>query len=172
MLDLMTLSLKNETLELLIVRVAEVQLAIRSSSIKRLENFRLKALNKVDKIGHPALLGYISPNFTAVFDLARLLKLETPGSANEPDETGKKESQLLQIEYKGYLAGFVVDQAQEVVRVNLAELDVLPSVVEKARLRPAAWALWRKDEQEILILIEPTEAISAEEWEQLNRQET
>ncbi len=152
--------LKTETLELVLIRLGEHYFGIRAAAVQRLEKLSLALLLRPEFESHPALCGFLRVNQLPVFDLARLLGLE---SRVMPE-------QLLQMESGGRRAGFMVEQAAEVVRVGLDELALIPAIIEQHRLRPAAWALWRKSEQEIIVLIEPIESLSAEEWQQISKQ--
>jgi chemotaxis signal transduction protein len=148
---------RSEVLELVLVETGQTFLAVRASGIKRLQRISRGELQKPEQEVHPALWGYLPPTDLPVFDLAQLLELGSiaPG----------KEYQILIIERDGYRAGFIVGQAQEVLRAGLDELDVLPALVERSRLRPAVWALWRRTKQDLTILVEPTDCLTAEEWQ-------
>jgi chemotaxis signal transduction protein len=149
-----------ETLELVLIKLNDTDFGVRASSVKRLQRLNPSELESPDPDAHPALRGYVYNSKLPILDLRRLLE---PG--NEPTSLNKEE-QIIIVEYDNRRAGFIVDQAQEVMRAGLAELDVLPLIVERSRLRPAAWALWRKKD-EIIILVEPTECFSADEWSQV-----
>ncbi|MEI6044774.1 MAG: chemotaxis protein CheW [Chloroflexota bacterium] len=146
-----------EVIQLVLVEIGKTTLAVRASNVKRLQQINLNELELPNRGIHPALSAYVYSNDLPIFDLGQLLGL---GSTNY-----QAESQLLIIEQANRRAGFLVDQAQEVVQVELDELDLLPELVERSRLRPAAWALWRKSTKDIIILIEPTECFTIEEWQ-------
>lgn len=148
----------NENLELVLIEVGVTRLAVRAASIKRLQRMNLLELESPGPEAHPALRGFVYSNSLPVFDLAQLLGFES-ATLNY-----KKDEQILIIERGERRAGFVVEQAQEVIRAALSELDTLPLLVQESLLRPAAWALWRKSKEEIIILVEPTECFSDTEW--------
>lgn len=148
---------RAETLELVLLETGNTSLAVRATSVKRLQRIGSADLRLAGRGIHSALCGYLYTASLPVFDMADLLGLGHTPPANE--------YQLLVTEYGNRRAGFVVEQAQEVLRAGFNELDVLPPVVARARLRPAAWALWRKSPEELIVLIEPTECFTAEEWQ-------
>lgn len=150
-----------ESLEVVLIELGNTRLAVRAANIKRLQRLNLFELEAPGPQAHPALRGYIYSNNMPIFDLAQLFELE------DAPPRYKKEDQILIINYRGRAAGFVVEQAQEVIRVGLNEVDPLPAIVEESRSRPAAWALWRKSQEELIILVEPTECFSADEWSQV-----
>jgi hypothetical protein len=159
MLDFRTTkaAIRTETLQLVLIETGKIYLAVRASSIKRLQRINLSELDLPERGIHPALCAYIYSSNLPIFDLAQLLGL---GNTNYNTEI-----QILITERGNRQAGFIVDQAQEVVQIGLNELDVLPTIVERSRLRPAAWAIWRRSTTDIMVLIEPTECFTAEEWQ-------
>ncbi len=160
MLDFSTPGIANaaQAMELILIEAGQRRFAIRASSIKRLQRIKLAELEAPAPQAPRALCGYLKLTNLPIFDLTILLGLETSPVALE--------APILIASYGNRQAGFIVEQTHEVKRAGLNELDVLPRIVEQARLRPAAWALWRNPEvkDQIIILIEPTECLTAEEW--------
>lgn len=156
----MSLEASSTSIEVLLVQIGDQWLGVRTKRLLRLAPFSLNRLSPIpEELSSllPALLGVVSQaDNMPVIDLVRLLEL--------PLETRPSSEQMMIIEYEGLAVGFVVQVAQEIERVNLKDIRLLPRLVEQSLVKPVVWAIWQRSAEEPIPLIEPTEALSLSEW--------
>jgi chemotaxis signal transduction protein len=141
---------KITALELLVIRLGGQWFGVRSDTNLRLLSFEAARLMPPadPALGQlPGLLGVWGKEQMPVFDLAHLLGLAPPPQAVPP-------GQLIQVTLNRRALGFVIDQAQEIQRVTLAELKQLPPFIQQLRSRPVVWAVWQRSPTELIPLLD------------------
>ncbi len=144
------------SLEVLLVEVGKTAIAIRASRVGRLRQYNPDQLLKPEELGQvgfPGFLGFMGAVGLPLIDLATLLELES--------SLADKTFQVLTIEQNNLMLGFVVGATQEIERVSLKDIQLLPPLIEEMRLKPAVWGLWQQSQDKLIPLVEPTAALSA-----------
>ena len=156
----MSFEASSTSIEVLLVQIGNQWLGIRTKRLVRLAPFSLTRLSPVpEELSTllPALLGVVSQaDNMPVIDLMTLLDLSL--------EARPSSEQMMIIEYEGLAVAFVVQVAQEIERINLKDIKLLPRLVEQSLLKPVVWAIWQRSAEEPIPLIEPTEALSLSDW--------
>ena len=153
----------DPTLEVLLIKLDAQLFALRARQIIRLQQFKADQLLPSTNIQLPYLHGLLGwrGTYLPLLDLATLLEL-TPGSLDDSQ-------QVLVLEQVGQPVGLLVQAAQQIERFNLADLHLLPPLIEQNLLKPAVWALWKRSPTELIPLFDPGALLSQTEWQAVSQ---
>ena len=153
------------TIEVLLIESNQSRLALRANHILRLHQFDPSAILPAEPAAPSYLRGFFDWRgvYLPLVDLAILLGLKSNLDLADTQ-------QILMLEQAGQVVGLLVESAQQIERVAVADIILLPPIIEQNRLKPVVWALWRRSETELIPLIEPSAALSPDEWQSLSQQ--
>ncbi len=146
------------SLEVLILEVAELLVAVRARKVIRLQSFEPELLHTAEPDRLPGLIGFLGWHDTTfpLLNLATLLDL--------PAQSGQ---QVLVVERNGQQVGFLVQNIQQIERMSLKDVRLLPVLIEENRLKPVVWAFWERQTDQILSLIDLLACLDEAGWQQL-----
>ncbi len=147
-------STQDDSLELLLVQVGEDWVGVRVRQVLHLSRFeptQLVPAQAHETLAVPPLLGWFGLEKRPVLDFGALLH-DTP--ASPAPLTG----QIMLVENERMILGFLIQAAQEIERAKVADLYLLPALIEQMLLRPAVWALWQRRPDELVPLVAPDAA--------------
>ena len=152
------------TLEVLLIQVGQTKLGVRAKNIIRLQSYAPEMLFQPAHDAPKFLLGLLGwrGTYLPLLDLNRLLQ-QPPVPAEQPGQ------QVLVIEWESRKVGFLVQVAEQIERIWVRDLRLLPSVVEKNLIKPAVWAIWQPQPDELIPLLEPALTLDANDWQAVDQ---
>lgn len=150
--------------EALVVKTNGAWFGVRAKSVFKLLAYQPEQIRVIEQPivnEFPALLGFLESVGLVVLDLGRLLELPQPDEAAEPLQ------QILVVKNDSFPVGLAIQSALEIERTSVSDIRLLPPLIETARLKPVVWAFWQRQNEELLPMIDPLEAVPPEKWQWL-----